>query len=253
VTDEAGADDKAPDPATTTERPVPTLPSWDEMPLTANTTWHRVPGDGLQGYVEPNAEGALAQVVPGGSRVGVVETQGEWAQIRLGATTSWVDGRSLLPPTIATASAGSRNATSSTSTRITASHSIWSVLSAVAGVGVLVGAVVEWFAYSLGINSFDLPMQVLFDSSSSLTDREPRIGYFVATFGIVAILTSFSRDLTWVRRIAGVLTLLIALRFCYLLDDSLPGCSNVDFWDIVGAGPLITAACGLALAVLPGP
>jgi hypothetical protein len=252
VIDEAAADDEAPDPTITTQAAAPTLPSWDDMPLTANTTWHRVPADGLQGYVEPNGDGALAQFVPGNSRVAVVEQQGEWAQIRMGATTSWVDGRTLLPPTVVAASTASRT-TVSPSRKSLSSNNMWAVLSAVAGLGVLVGAVVEWFSYSLGINSFDLPMQVLFDSSSSLTNREPRIGYFVATFGVVAILTSFSRDLTWVRRIAGVLTFLIALRFCYQLQDSLPGYSNVDFWDIVGAGPLIAGFCGLALAVLPGP
>jgi hypothetical protein len=201
--------------------------------------------------VEPDGDDTLAQFVPGSAQVGVVETQGEWARIVVGGTTTWVDGRALVPPIVGTAPTAA--STGSRATRSpTATHSMWSVLCAGAGVGVLVGAVVEWISSS-GINSFDLPVQLLFDPSSSLTEREPRIGYFLATFGVVAILTSFSEGAVWVRRIAGLLVLVIALRFCYEIEDSMPAFSNVGFWDIIGAGPLIAGACGLALAVFPGP
>jgi hypothetical protein len=262
VIDEAAADDEAPDPTITTQPAAPRLPSWDDMPLTATTTWHRVPAGGLQGYVEPNGDGALAEVLPANAKVGVVEKQGEWAQIRMGATTSWVDGRALIPPTMAGAppSSGTSRTTTTSSSAPSRKNVVvgsgWSMLCTVAGVGVLVGAIVEWFsgvgAFGIGINSFDLPVQVLFDDYS-LRNREPRIGYFLVAFGVIAILTSFRQDLTWVRRIAGVLTFLIAVRFCYQLHDSIPSGSGIGFFDVVGAGPLIAGLCGLALAVLPGP
>jgi hypothetical protein len=207
--------------------------------------------------------------VPGNSRVAAIEKQGEWAKVLVSGTTQWVDGRALLPPTIAGAPAASRTTTSSTkniSTKnitrknISTNDAWWSVLSALAGLGVLVGAVTEWISSSLSINSFDLPMAFLFDKTSLVTEREPRIGYFVATFGVVAILTSFSEGLVWVRRIAGLLTLVIAALFCFQVRDlisqaqhSVFSSSNVDFFSVVGIGPFIAGVCGLGLVVLPRP
>ena len=251
----------------TAERAPAAVGSWASTPLSPTTTWHRVPETGLQSYVEPELESDAGQFVPGGAQVGLVTTQNEWAQIVFGGTTTWVDGRALNPPVFGAAptATSAANATRSSTTRSrrssTSPHSIWSILSALAGFGVLVGAIVEWTKGS--INSFDLPFRFLFETRALFEDREPRIGYFVATLGVVAILASFSADYTWVRRLAGFFTLAIALLFCYQVQHFIDQVqssplgviahSNRDFFDLIGAGPFITGFCGLALAVLPRP
>jgi hypothetical protein len=248
--------------AATTTTPGAASPyakSWADTPRTE--TWHRVPPDGVQGYAQPSTEGALGEFVPPGAQVGLVKTQGDWAEVVIGGTTAWVDGRLLMPPPKTVAPAGVRTAPSRpTSTiRTASSTSAWAVLSAIAGVGVLVGAIFEWLASSLNFNSFDVPVQFLF-GTYTLQDREPRVGYFLVAFGVVAILTSFREDAVWVRRIAGMLALATAALFCYQVQDAISGAYSVgfanrslQFFDVIGSGPFITGISGLVLAVLPRP
>ena len=253
----AAAVDATEAPATAQQRASTLDRPWDEIPLTPTSTWHRVPEPGVQSYVVPAADGALAQFVPGGAKVGLVTTEGAWAKVLVGGTTTWVDGRVLLPPTAGGAPAASRTASKTSSSKSIPVHNTWSLVCAAAGVGVLVGAILPWFSAPGGINSFDFPLQFLFSSSieTLLESREPRVGYFLGLFGVVAILTAFRDDAIWVRRFMGVLTVAIALLYCYQLQNSISGpfSSNRDFFDVVGIGPFIVGICGLALAVLPGP
>jgi hypothetical protein len=241
---------------TTAERAPAVVGSWASTPLSPKTTWHRVPQAGLPGYAEPEADGEVTQSLPGGAQVGLVKTQDSWAQVVYGGTTTWVDGQALNPPALGAAPSPTSSATRSSSTRTsrtssTAPIDVWSAVGALAGIGIIVGAIVHWIQGPIGINSFDLPMKILFDKSASL-DGQPRIGYFLIALGLLAIFASLKPDLTLLRRLAGALTLVIAVLFCYQIQDSIVF-GHVNFTDIVSVGPWIVGACGLVLTLVPAP
>jgi len=123
------------------------------------------------------------------------------------------------------------------------------LVGALAGAGVIVGAVLDWFDAG-STNSFQIPAGYLFDKTNSNPD--PKLGYFLIGIGLLGILLAFVRNAGFFRFVCGALALMAAILWFVRVGDLISsGSSSTDVTDVVGAGAWVTGISGLILAFSP--
>jgi hypothetical protein len=231
----------------------------DDGPPNAHV--HLSPDVGIQAYTEPyprpqSDETKVPLYIPGREVVHVTDIRGEWVQVMInGKVVGWVDGRRLLPPvstSIAAYAPGAPAPPSSPAGRSADAQTVQLdvLVGALAGIGVVAGALVDWTQGLVSVNSFRFPFAFLFDPKT--TSRDPRLGYFVLAVGLLGAFVSFlPRAGAW-RVVFGLLALTIAVLYCGQVANQLSNSGRgTSFADVVGAGPWVTGVSGLVLAVSP--
>lgn len=218
----------------------PSEPEPEPEPEAAAT--HRSPADGTQSYAAPDAGAELGRFVDGDRELVVLEIRGAWARVgEHDEEIGWVDGRRLVPP--ATSGGGTVSGASSSPISISAGV----VIGAIAAVGVIVGAAVEWTSGFSG-NSFDIPLFPLFDTSSF--DADPKVGYVLVACAVVGLVCCFVRNAVaaWLRFAAGALALVPIVAYIARVDDSYSG-TSIDLTDVLGAGVYVAGISAIVLAL----
>jgi hypothetical protein len=217
-----------------------------------------VPAEGLQTYPEPYPsffEGAE----PGPRVVGSVQVddvKGMWAKVSVdGEARGWVDGRRLEPPVaapvmVSDSPAGTMPAPSRTAAPGVISISIDGIIGALAAIGIIVGAALDWTQGIAAVTSFKVPVNFLFDYKT--TTRDPHLGGFLIAIGVLALLVSlFMRAGIW-RVLLGILAVAAASLFFIQIARGLSDSnSNLSFTDVVGPGPWVTSVSGFVLMLSP--
>jgi hypothetical protein len=217
-----------------------------------------VPAEGLQTYPEPYPrffEGAE----PGPRVVGSVQVQdvkGMWALVSVDdEVRGWVDGRRLQPPIsppviVSATPTGTMPTPSRAAAPGAVAISIDGIIGALAAIGILVGAALDWTQGIAGVTSFKIPVPFLFDYQT--TSRSPDLGWFLIAIGVVAIFVAlFVRPGIW-RVLLGLLALVAASLFFIQIGRGLSDSNtNLSFTDIVGPGPWVTAISGFVLMLSP--
>ena len=215
-----------------------------------------VPAEGLQTYPEPYPrffEGAE----PGPRVVGSVQVQdvkGMWVLVSVdGEVRGWVDGRRLQPPVdppviVSAAPAGSPVPKAAAPGAF--AISIDSIIGAIAAIGIMVGAALDWTQGFAAVTSFKVPVMFLFDYKT--TTRDPHLGGFLIVVGVIALVVSlFVRAGIW-RVLLGILALVAASLFVIQIARGLSDSnSNLSFTDIVGPGPWVVGISGFVLMLSP--
>jgi len=121
------------------------------------------------------------------------------------------------------------------------------VVGVLAGLGVIIGALVQWYQFGSS-NAFHLPVAILFDYST--TDQNPKLAYLLLACGIVGVILSFVRGTRWARFVCGAVALGAAIAFAVTVGNEFSS-TNLSVTDIIGAGPWVTGISGLALLISP--
>ncbi|HEY5172804.1 MAG TPA: SH3-like domain-containing protein, partial [Acidimicrobiia bacterium] len=210
-----------------------------------NAHVHLSPDAGIQTYSEPypafHRDGSTrGPYIPGREVLYVSAAHGDWVQVTVnGAALGWVDGRQLVPPVSGSTTrryesaltAGFRSTNAKT-------LNIDVLVGALAGIGVVVGALVDW-TQRIAVNSFRIPVRFLFDPTT--TSSQPRLGYVVVAIGLLGIFVCFFPPLRALRILFGLLALVAAALYCGQVASHLSDIgSRLSFTDIVGPGPWVT-------------
>jgi hypothetical protein len=240
---------------------APTAPTAPTAPAVstgagANADVHLSPDAGIQAYSEPyprvQSGGTMRRAfIPGREIVHVSASQGDWVHVTAnGYDVGWVDGRQLVPPAAGTSRlyAPAAPAPASTSTK-TQTVEVNVVVGALAGVGVLIGALVDW-TQGIAVNSFHISAAFLVDSHT--TSRDPRLGWLVIVFGLIGVLVSILPLAGAWRALFGLLAVLVAVLYCAQIASRVNDLGgHVSFTDLIGAGPWVTGIAGVVLALSP--
>jgi hypothetical protein len=223
----------------------------------ANAHVHLSPDTGIQTYTEPypglqRDASTRGPYIPGREIVYVSAAHGDWVQVTVdGAALGWVDGRQLVPPVFgsparrydAALPAPALRSTNATTVNIDA------LVGALAGVGVMIGALVDW-TQGIAVNSFRIPLFVLFDPKT--TSSQPRLGYVVVAIGLLGVIVSFLPPVRLLRVLFGLLALAAAALYCGQVASQLSDLgSRLSFTDVVGPGPWVTGIAGIVLGASP--
>jgi hypothetical protein len=222
---------------------------------------HLAADDGVQAYKEPYPRVATdgshrSAFIPGRAVLRVSATQGSWAQVVLNdEVVGWVEGSQLIPPIGQRLAPPAPYPASSAATANGVPVSVDTLVGALAGLGILIGAVVDW-TQGISVNSFKIPAAVLFDGNT--TSRNPRLGIFVLALGVAGLLLAFVRNARLWRAVIGAAAFGIAFLYCAQVASQLSDHHvHASFTDVVGAGPWVTGVAGLVLVVsavvAPGP
>jgi hypothetical protein len=216
---------------------------------------HLAPDGGIPAYPEPypgvqRDETKLNLYIPGREIVHVTAIRGEWVQVAVGGdVVGWVAGRRLLPPIPSSVTAPYASGVAVPASRPVDAQTVKVdvLVGALAGVGVLIGALVDW-TQGIAVNSFRIPAAFLFDPKT--TSRDPRLGYVVLVIGLLGVLVSFLPSAGAWRVVLGLLAVLVAVLYCGQVANQLQG-SRASFTDFVGAGPWVTGIAGAVLVLSP--
>jgi hypothetical protein len=216
-----------------------------------------VPAEGLPTYPEPYPrffEGSE----PGPRVVGnvqVSDVKGMWALVSVdGEVRGWVDGRRLQPPinppVIMSAAPPAPPARSRAAAPGAFGISIDGIIGALAAIGIIVGAVLDWTQGVAGVTAFKVPVTFLFDYKT--TTQNPELGWFLIAIGVMALVLSlFVRAGIW-RVLLGILALVAASLFVIQIAREISNSStNLSFTDVVGPGPWVTGISGIVLMLSP--
>ena len=210
----------------------------------------------MQAYSEPypryvGGAGQTAARLSGRQVVEVKSVQGTWALVSVdGTIVGWVDGRRLLPPVGAPVvmAPSAMPAPEARTPPATVSLTAGTIIGALASIGILIGAVIEWTQGIASVTSFKVPVQFLFNNHT--TARDPRLGYFLILLGLAGIAVSLLvRAPIW-RFLIGLLALAAAAVFCIQIARGLEH-TRLSFGDVVGAGPWVTGVSGFVLMLSP--
>ncbi len=213
---------------------------------------HLAPDAGLQTYVEPYPgmhAGASARLTQLAARqlVTVSAERGDWAQVAVdGVDVGWVDGRRLVPPVTGAATNGApvRAAGPAVAPPTPAAPAVTVDLFAgvLASAGIVLGAVLSW-TQGVSVSSFSIPVEFLFEPHT--TARNPRLGWFLLTFGILGLVVTFIHAARSWRVVLGALATLAAVVYTAQIAAALPPGS--DFSDAIGPGAWVTLIAGVGL------
>jgi hypothetical protein len=219
---------------------------------------HVAPPDGLQAYAEPYPPYPAPRdaYIPGGETLEVRSIRGAWAEVAVnGLVVGWVEGRRLVPPlpeahTLHVYSAPAERlrtirSQAANGLAVTANG----LVGAFAAIGVVVGALLTW-TKPIDVDSFDVPIAFLFDFDTA--SRDPKLGPFLIGAAIVALVASFFRGGASWRVLGGAVAFTAAALFCIQVARQLAEeRGGPTLGDVVGLGPWIAGASGLALAISP--
>jgi hypothetical protein len=227
---------------------------------------HLTPDEGLMPFADPHPDAVVWPPIPGRVATRVLETDGLWAHVEVNdVDVGWVDGRRLVPPAIgvdADPGAGSSGsgpaaprqsrphvAPAASSTGAASGSDV--VVGVLAGVGAIVGALVNWSSSSVfDVTAFKIPVASLFDNTSTATD--PKVGYFIVGLAAVGIVVSFVRGAGWLRFLCGAAIAAAAILWTIQLDRSInTAFSSGSVTDLIGPGVWVTGISGVVLALSP--
>jgi hypothetical protein len=123
------------------------------------------------------------------------------------------------------------------------------VLAIFGGIGIIVGAVVDW-SRGGNTNSFKLPAAFFFDWKA--TSQNPKAGYFLVALGVVCLAVSFVRGNGPVLVLCGLAALTAAVLYMAQLNSVAHlGGGDVSFTTFVGPGAWILGISGVVLVISP--
>ena len=219
----------------------------------------RSPAGGLHTYPEPYPAWGRARgpTIAGGEVIQVTAVRGAWAEAAVdGQVVGWVEGHALVPPieepvkpllgpSVALAPDKSRAEGLPFGMQVL---TVDAVVAALAALSIVIGALIDWTDGVIGVNSFKIPAEFLFDPKT--TSRSPKIGYFLLVIGLVALVAALFTRALRSRVVLGLLAVTIAVLFCAQVGAALPD-NQTSFTDVVGAGPWITGFAGMVLVLSP--
>lgn len=254
------------------------------------TTNRDVPPSGLVGRARPDAALPPARTLAPGSRVRVVRTMGDWAQVDTGdGWTGWVDGRRLLTsaglsaparpnpapadpvqvpagyPSYAALFEAAAQPASATGTPTSAARPEASDESsllrrvpvpALVGAGLLaLSAALPWLRYAgRTLNPFDVPVQFLVDFRDTVSGGVD-IGILLVGLAFGALVLSSRPALARWRRVDGGAAVVVATLFTAQLQrvlSDLPAEGRPTLFSALGIGVLV-AVVGGVLVLWGGP
>ena len=226
-------------------------------PVAAAETTHLTPDGGIEAFREPypridSDPDGMRMVIHGGHPVEVLDLRGNWAHIVVeGTDCGWVNGQLLVPPAVPQITVQSRAASLAVAppSRRAVRVTVDAVVSAVAGVAIVVGSFLDWASRS-SLNSFKVPVQFLFDPHT--TSEQPRLGALLFLIGMAGAVVSFFPSATLVRVLCGALALAAGALYMISVARALNDAhSTRSFTDLVGAGPWVVASAGLVMLCSP--
>jgi hypothetical protein len=224
-------------------------------PVAAPPRVHLAPDGGLQTYVEPypgmHAGGSSRRAYLAARQVVTIAAErGEWVQVFVdGVDAGWVDGRRLVPPVNGIGSyraptgptgpvAVAPPASAAPSNAVTVDL----FAGVLASAGIVLGAVLSW-TQGVSVSSFSIPVQFLFEPHT--TARNPRLGWFLISFGILGLVVTFVQAARLWRVVLGALTTVAAVVYMGQIAAALP--KGLDLTDAIGAGVWVTLISGVGL------
>lgn len=210
-------------------------------PKAATSPSYRAPSAGLQSYRTPDDTSELSAYVDADHAVEALETRGLWVRVGDGGREiGWVDGRRLVPPAVLGVGPGAG---------MSMPHSIGAggIVGAIAAIGIVIGAAVDWVE-GASINSFDIPLFPLFDSSNF--DEDPKVGYVLVVLTVVGLVCCFIRHAEWVRFAVGGVALVPVIAYVARIADGYEG-TSVEVTDVLGAGVYVAGVSAIVLALSP--
>jgi hypothetical protein len=128
----------------------------------------------------------------------------------------------------------------------TVSLSVEAIVGALAGIGVIVGSLLDWLK---PVNAFKVPAWWLLDIHTKHVD--PRLGWITVGLGAIGILTSILR-LRKLRVTIALVTIAACVAFIVQVLRALNDTPiKRSFTDIVGFGPYVTLGAAVLLLLSP--